>query len=126
MLIVVGSYNQDLVWRTPRFPKAGETRTGLFSQGPGGKGFNQAMAAHRLSGHALFIAAIGDDALGGLAMQTAEHEGLRCAWQECAGAATGNAATGTTPCSTSIITASCAPHGMQKAQPPTGAGPEPS
>jgi len=92
MLIVVGSYNQDLVWRTPRFPKAGETRTGLFSQGPGGKGFNQAMAAHRLSGHALFIAAIGDDALGGLAMQTAEHEGLRCAWQECAGAATGNAA----------------------------------
>ena len=45
MLIVVGSYNQDLVWRTPRFPKAGETRTGLFSQGPGGKGFNQAMAA---------------------------------------------------------------------------------
>ena len=44
MIVVAGSYNQDLVWRTPRFPKAGETRSGLFSQGPGGKGFNQAMA----------------------------------------------------------------------------------
>lgn len=92
MLTVVGSYNQDLVWRTPQFPKAGETRTGLFSQGPGGKGFNQAVAAHRLGGHALFIAAIGDDALGGLAMLTAERLGLRCAWQQCAGASTGNAA----------------------------------
>ena len=73
MLIVVGSYNQDLVWRTPRFPKAGETRTGLFSQGPGGKGFNQAMAAHQLSGHALFIAAIGDDTRPLFTAQTVSH-----------------------------------------------------
>lgn len=92
MIVVAGSYNQDLVWRTPRFPKAGETRTGHFSQGPGGKGFNQAMAAHRLGGNTLFIAAIGEDALGGLAMQLAEREALPCAWQKCAGAATGNAA----------------------------------
>ncbi|MEY3359139.1 MAG: hypothetical protein RI923_399 [Pseudomonadota bacterium] len=92
MIVVVGSYNQDLVWRTPRFPKAGETRTGHFSQGPGGKGFNQAMAAHRLGGNALFIAAIGDDALGGGAITLAESVGLRCAWQVCNGSATGNAA----------------------------------
>ena len=92
MIVVVGSYNQDLVWRTPRFPKAGETRTGQFSQGPGGKGFNQAMAAHRLGGNALFIAAIGDDALGGTAMKLAESVGLRCAWQRCTDSATGNAA----------------------------------
>ncbi len=92
MIVVVGSYNQDLVWRTPQFPKAGETRTGQFSQGPGGKGFNQAMAAHRLGAHALFIAAIGEDALGSLAMQLAESTGLRCAWQQCSGSATGNAA----------------------------------
>lgn len=92
MIVVVGSYNQDLVWRTPRFPKAGETLAGRFSQGPGGKGFNQAMAAHRLGGKPLFIAAIGEDALGALAVQTAEREALPCAWQHCAGAATGNAA----------------------------------
>lgn len=92
MIVVVGSYNQDLVWRTPRFPKAGETRTGLFSQGPGGKGFNQAMAGHRLGGNALFIAAIGDDALGEHAITLAESEHLACAWQRCSGTATGNAA----------------------------------
>jgi ribokinase len=92
MIVVVGSYNQDLVWRTPRFPKAGETRTGQFSQGPGGKGFNQAMAAHRLDGNALFIAAIGDDAIGNHAITLAESEDLNCAWQRLNGTATGNAA----------------------------------
>ena len=32
-------------------PEAGETRTGRFSQGPGGKGFNQAVAARRARCH---------------------------------------------------------------------------
>jgi ribokinase len=92
VLIVLGSYNQDLVWRTARFPQAGETLTGLFSQGPGGKGFNQAMAAHRLGCATLFIAALGDDALGDNAKALAAAEGLDCAWQVCTASATGNAA----------------------------------
>ncbi len=92
MIVVVGSYNQDLIWRTSQFPKAGETRTGLFSQGPGGKGFNQAMAAHRLGFPTTFIAAIGADALAENAKALAAAEGLHCAWQICANAATGNAA----------------------------------
>jgi ribokinase len=92
MLVVVGSYNQDLVWRTPQFPKAGETRTGFFSQGPGGKGFNQAMAAHRLNCPTTFIAAIGDDALGANAQQLAASEKMQCYWQICNDSATGNAA----------------------------------
>lgn len=92
MLIVLGSYNQDLVWRTARFPQAGETLTGRFSQGPGGKGFNQAMAAHRLGCATLFIAAVGDDALGDNAKALAGIEELDCAWQVCADSATGNAA----------------------------------
>lgn len=91
-VIIVGSYNQDLIWRTPRFPEAGETRTGAFSQGPGGKGFNQAMAAHRLGGTALFIAACGADALGDNARALADSEGLKCRWQICTESATGNAA----------------------------------
>lgn len=91
-MIVVGSYNQDLVWRTPQFPKAGETRTGQFSQGPGGKGFNQAMAAQRLGSRPLFIAALGRDALGDAARKLAELENLRCAWQLFEDTATGNAA----------------------------------
>ena len=89
---MVGSYNQDLVWRTTRFPEAGETRTGTFSQGPGGKGFNQAMAAHRLGCPTLFIAACGADALGDTAQATAAAQGLDCRWQICAESATGNAA----------------------------------
>lgn len=92
MLVVVGSYNQDLVWRTPQFPKAGETCTGFFSQGPGGKGFNQAMAAHRLNCPTIFIAAIGDDALGQNARKLAASENLQCYWQICNDSATGNAA----------------------------------
>lgn len=92
MLIVVGSYNQDLVWRTAQFPKAGETRIGLFSQGPGGKGFNQAIAAQRLGSQPLFIAALGNDALGENAQKLAEAENLRCAWQLFENTATGNAA----------------------------------
>lgn len=92
MLVVVGSYNQDLVWRTEVFPIAGQTSTGVFSQGPGGKGFNQAMAAHRLACPTLFIAAIGNDALGLNAQQLAATESLHCAWQICSNSATGNAA----------------------------------
>ena len=92
MIVVAGSYNQDLVWRTPRCPEAGETRTGRFSQGPGGKGFNQAMAAHRLGCPTRFIAALGDDALADAARALAAGEGLDCAWQSVAGSATGNAA----------------------------------
>ena len=75
MLIVLGSYNHDLVWRTARLPQAGETLAGRFSQGPGGKGFNQAMAAHRLGCVTLFVAAIGDDALGDSAKLLAEAAG---------------------------------------------------
>lgn len=92
MIVVAGSYNQDLVWRTPRFPEAGETRIGRFSQGPGGKGFNQAMAAHRLGCPTLLIAALGDDTLADAARSLAAREELDCAWESIAGSATGNAA----------------------------------
>lgn len=91
-VIVVGSYNQDLVWRTARFPGDGETGTGRFRQGPGGKGFNQAMAAHRLDAGVCFFAARGDDALGETASELATSEGLPCRWQILPGEATGNAA----------------------------------
>ena len=34
-VVVVGSYNQDMVWRTARFPVPGETRLGAFDTGLG-------------------------------------------------------------------------------------------
>lgn len=81
-VIVVGSYNQDHVWRIDRFPQPGETRRGSgFQTGPGGKGFNQAVACHRQGAATLFIGALGRDALGEGAQRIADDYGLPCRWQ---------------------------------------------
>ena len=75
-VVVVGSYNHDHVWRTPQFPVPGETRLGEFTSGPGGKGFNQAVAAARQGVRAAFIAALGRDAIGDHALALATQEGI--------------------------------------------------
>jgi ribokinase len=81
-VIVIGSYVQDHAWLTERFPATGETCRALgFNSGPGGKGFNQAIAAHRQGARVLFIGAIGDDTLGRVAQGFAREAGLACAWQ---------------------------------------------
>jgi len=55
----------DLVARTPRFAKPGETITGSdFYTAAGGKGANQAVAAAKLSGKSMMIGRIGDDLFG--------------------------------------------------------------
>ncbi|MCK7592173.1 ribokinase [Pseudomarimonas salicorniae] len=91
-VVVVGSYNQDMVWQAARLPAPGETRMGRFSSGPGGKGFNQAVAAARQGARTAFIAARGNDALGERAADTARAEGIDARWQQVAGEATGTAA----------------------------------
>ena len=59
---VLGSANVDLVIRTKRLPKKGETLIGdAFDIFTGGKGFNQATAAARLGAKVTFIGRIGDD-----------------------------------------------------------------
>ncbi|HET7267692.1 MAG TPA: ribokinase [Oleiagrimonas sp.] len=81
-VIVVGSYNQDHVWHIDRCPAAGETRRGHdFATGPGGKGFNQAVACARQDVATAFIGAHGDDALGRQAEAIAADEGLDGHWQ---------------------------------------------
>jgi ribokinase len=61
-LTVVGSVNLDLVARTERLPRPGETVTGAtFTQVPGGKGANQALAAARLGATVSLVACVGDD-----------------------------------------------------------------
>lgn len=63
-LTVVGSVNLDLVARTARLPRVGETLTDAsFARYPGGKGANQAVAAARLGAHVLFVGAVGPDEL---------------------------------------------------------------
>lgn len=80
-VIIVGSYVHDHVWQTDRFPQPGETRRAMgFSTGPGGKGFNQAVACVRQQARALFIGALGNDALALAAQDFARSEDLACAW----------------------------------------------
>jgi ribokinase len=60
-VVVVGSFVQDLSFKTEQLPRAGETRIGTFVTGPGGKGFNQAIACHRQGVATAFIGACGQD-----------------------------------------------------------------
>lgn len=91
-LVVVGSYNQDFIWRTDSFPVPGETRLGQFSTGPGGKGFNQAVAAVRQGVQVSFVAALGRDAIGERAAALAREEGIDAHWQWFDDTPSGNAA----------------------------------
>jgi ribokinase len=76
-VVVVGSFIQDLAFFAPAFPRPGETVLGDFRPGPGGKGFNQAVAAMRAGAPTLFIGAIGRDAFGAGARKFAHQEGVR-------------------------------------------------
>lgn len=75
---VVGSFNTDLVSRTPRMPIPGETILGgPFHMGPGGKGANQAVAAARLGAETAMVVKLGQDAFGDLAEANMIKEGIR-------------------------------------------------
>lgn len=64
-VVVVGSANIDLVATASHLPRAGETVLGKdFTQVPGGKGANQAIAACRAGARVTFIGAIGSDGYG--------------------------------------------------------------
>ena len=81
-IIVVGSYVQDQAWFVERFPRPGETlRAHRYNTGPGGKGFNQAVASARQGVATAFIGAIGKDTFGGFAQAFAAAEKLPCRWQ---------------------------------------------
>lgn len=62
---VVGSANLDLVATVQHLPGPGETVAGdSYSEYPGGKGLNQAVAAARAGGRVAFVGALGGDAAG--------------------------------------------------------------
>jgi ribokinase len=91
-VVVVGSYNHDHVWRTAQFPAPGETRLGTFDSGPGGKGFNQAVAAARQGARTAFVGALGTDAIGEGMVRLGTEEGLDLRLERHAEHATGTAA----------------------------------
>ena len=61
-VVVVGSYNQDHVWVSDELPQPGATRSGRYLSGPGGKGFNQAVACARSGATTGFLVGLGEDA----------------------------------------------------------------
>jgi len=64
-IVVVGSINTDLVGRTQRMPRGGETLLGSdFLMVPGGKGANQAVAVARAGGNVKMLGRVGDDLFG--------------------------------------------------------------
>jgi ribokinase len=64
-VVVVGSVNIDLVVTAPTLPRPGETVLGNhFTQVPGGKGANQAIAACRAGASVRLVGAIGSDGYG--------------------------------------------------------------
>ncbi|MFN8901958.1 MAG: ribokinase [Lysobacteraceae bacterium] len=92
-VVVVGSYNRDLVWEVDALPAPGETRRGLrFRSGPGGKGMNQAIAASRQGAATAFIGATGADAFAADLRALATAEGIEARLETIADASTGTAA----------------------------------
>ncbi|WP_372931883.1 ribokinase [Mariniphaga sediminis] len=76
-ILVIGSSNADLIATMEQFPVAGETIEGVsFQQAMGGKGANQALAAHRAGGDVTFITSLGNDVNGQNAFQYYKNEGL--------------------------------------------------
>lgn len=64
-IVVIGSSNMDMMVKSNRLPKPGETVLGgEFMMNSGGKGANQAVAASRLGGNVCFISKIGKDVFG--------------------------------------------------------------
>jgi ribokinase len=76
-IVVIGSVNTDMIIRTARLPKHGETVLGdNFIQSRGGKGANQAVAAARLGADVTFVARLGRDHFGQDAIDAYEKEGI--------------------------------------------------
>ncbi len=74
-IAVVGSSNTDMIIKTAKIPRPGETILGgEFHMAAGGKGANQAVAAARAGGDVAFIARIGTDIFGKKAVEGFIHD----------------------------------------------------
>ena len=76
-VVVVGSFNMDLVVKAGRRPQTGETLMGeVFGMFIGGKGSNQAIAAARLGANVTMIGRLGTDLFGDTLMAAHAEEGI--------------------------------------------------
>ena len=76
--VVFGSFVVDLMGRTPHLPAAGETVKGtVFKMGPGGKGFNQGVAAHKAGADVTMVTKLGRDTFSDIALNTMKELGMK-------------------------------------------------
>ncbi len=81
-VVVVGSYVQDQAWFVDRFPRLGETlKAHRYNTGPGGKGFNQAVACLRQGVSTAFVGSLGNDTFADYAKKFVADENMPCRWQ---------------------------------------------
>ena len=76
-VVCIASWNADLVSRVPRPLARGETlMASAFSDSPGGKGSNAAVAAARQGAQVALVARIGDDDFGAMGRRLWQAEGI--------------------------------------------------
>lgn len=90
-IAVVGSYATGLTMKVGRLPSPGETLLGTgYRVDYGGKGSNQAVGCARLGAKVSFVAKIGKDGFGEMALRLYRDEGMDVAYvRQTAGAPTG-------------------------------------
>src|SRR6202795_1831569 len=90
-ITVVGSYATGLTMKVERLPCTGETLLGTgYRVDYGGKGSNQAVGSARLGAKVNFVARIGKDAFGEMALRLYRDEGIDVAHvKQTAGTPTG-------------------------------------
>lgn len=76
-IVVYGSFVVDLMQRASHLPVTGETvKSSLFKMGPGGKGFNQAVAADQAGADVQLITKLGRDAFANVALDKMKAEAM--------------------------------------------------
>lgn len=74
---VFGSFAVDLTARVPHLPTPGETvKSSEFVMGPGGKGFNQGIAAKRAGADVTMVTKVGRDTFAEVAFQKLREEDM--------------------------------------------------
>ncbi|MBQ3870231.1 MAG: ribokinase [Clostridia bacterium] len=76
-ITVIGSYNTDLTVTAPHLPADGESIIGsALEYNPGGKGSNQAVAAHKAGADVTLLAKLGRDSMSKTGLDLYEKIGL--------------------------------------------------
>jgi ribokinase len=76
-ILVIGSSNTEMLFRSPRIPLSGELVLGSSCNiSPGGRGLNQAVAAARAGGNVGFIGRTGNDLFGEQVLEVLQKENI--------------------------------------------------